>query len=141
MEAIIMILVAAGIFNTLLVSVMERVREFGIMMAIGFSPARLFGLVMCESLWLGLVGLVLAAIVTAGPYYYMATIGIDLTAQMDISGSEVAGVAISPVMYVDIFPENLVMIAGAALLATLLSGIYPAWKAGRVVPVESIRLV
>jgi ABC-type lipoprotein release transport system permease subunit len=141
MEAIIMILVAAGIFNTLLVSVMERMREFGIMMAIGFSPARLFGLVMCESLWLGLVGLVLAAIVTAGPYYYMATTGIDLTAQMDISGSEVAGVAVSPVMYVDIFPENLVMIASAALLATLLSGIYPAWKAGRVVPVESIRLV
>jgi ABC-type lipoprotein release transport system permease subunit len=141
MEAIIMILVAAGIFNTLLVSVMERVREFGIMMAIGFSPARLFGLVMCESLWLGLVGLVLAAIVTAGPYYYMATTGIDLTAQMDISGSEVAGVAVSPIMYVDIFTENLVMIASAALLATLLSGLYPAWKAGRVVPVESIRLV
>ncbi len=95
MEAIIMILVAAGIFNTLFVSVMERVREFGIMMAIGFSPARLFGLVMCESLWLGLVGLVLAAVVTAGPYYYMATAGIDLTAQMGGAGSEVAGVAVS----------------------------------------------
>ncbi len=40
-----------------------------------------------------------------------------------------------------IFPENLLMIASAALLATLLSGLYPAWKAGRVVPVESIRLV
>jgi len=141
MEAIIMILVAAGIFNTLFVSVMERVREFGIMMAIGFSPARLFGLVMCESLWLGLVGLGLAVAITAGPYYYMTTTGIDLTAQMGISGSEVAGVAVSPIMYVDIFPENLVMIASAALLATLLSGLYPAWKAGRVVPVESIRLV
>jgi ABC-type lipoprotein release transport system permease subunit len=111
------------------------------MMAIGFSPARLFGLVMCESLWLGLVGLVLAVAITAGPYYYMTTTGIDLTAQMGISGSEVAGVAVSPIMYVDIFPENLVMIASAALLATLLSGLYPAWKAGRVVPVESIRLV
>jgi len=141
MEAIIMILVAAGIFNTLFVSVMERVREFGIMMAIGFSPVRLFSLVMCESLWLGLVGLVLAAAVTAGPYYYMATVGIDLTAQMGLEGSEVAGVAVSPIMQVAIFPENLVMIASAALLATLLSGLYPAWNAGRVVPVESIRLV
>ena len=141
MEAIIMVLVAAGIFNTLFVSVMERVREFGIMMAIGFSPVRLFSLVMCESLWLGLVGLVLAAAVTAGPYYYMATAGIDMSAQMGGTSSEVAGVAVSPIMYVDIFPENLVMIASAALLATLLSGLYPAWKAGRVVPVESIRLV
>ncbi len=86
MEAIIMVLVAAGIFNTLFVSVMERVREFGIMLAIGFSPARLFALVMCESLWLGLAGLLLAAAVTAGPYYYMATVGIDLSAMMG-SGS------------------------------------------------------
>jgi ABC-type lipoprotein release transport system permease subunit len=141
MEVIIMVLVAAGIFNTLFVSVMERVREFGIMMAIGFSPAWLFGLVMCESLWLGLVGLVLAAAVTAGPYYYMATVGIDLSQQMGGGSSEVAGVAVSPVMYVDILPENLALIASAALLATLLSGLYPAWKAGRVTPVESIRLV
>ena len=141
MEAIIMVLVAAGIFNTLFVSVMERVREFGIMMAIGFSPARLFGLVMWESLWLGLVGLLLAGALTAGPYYYLATVGIDLTAMMGAGSGEVAGVAVSPIMYVDIFPENLVMIASAALLATLLSGLYPAWKAGRVVPVESIRLV
>jgi ABC-type lipoprotein release transport system permease subunit len=141
MEVIIMILVAAGIFNTLFVSVMERVREFGIMMAIGFSPARLFGLVMWESLWLGLVGLALAAAVTAGPYYYMATVGIDLSEQMGGGSGEVAGVAVSPVMYVHIYPENLVVIASAALLATLLSGLYPAWKAGRITPVESIRLV
>jgi ABC-type lipoprotein release transport system permease subunit len=140
MEVVIMILVAAGIFNTLFVSVMERLREFGIMMAIGFSPARLFGLVMLESLWLGLVGLLLAVLVTAGPYYYLASTGIDLT-QMGVAGSEVAGVAVSPVMRVDIYPENAVIIASAALLATLLSGLYPAWNAGRVVPVDSIRLV
>jgi ABC-type lipoprotein release transport system permease subunit len=141
MEAIIMVLVAAGIFNTLFVSVMERVREFGIMLAIGFSPARLFSLVMCESLWLALAGLLLAGAITAGPYYYMATVGIDLSGMMGSGSSEIAGVAVSSVMYVDIFLENLVMITGAALLATLLSGLYPAWNAGRVVPVESIRLV
>jgi ABC-type lipoprotein release transport system permease subunit len=141
MEAIILVLVAAGIFNTLFVSVMERLREFGIMLAIGFSPARLFALVMCESLWLGLAGLLLAGLITAGPYYYMATVGIDLSGMMGAGNSEIAGVAVSSIMHVDIFPENLMMIAGAALLATLLSGLYPAWHAGRVAPVESIRLV
>jgi ABC-type lipoprotein release transport system permease subunit len=141
MEVIIMLLVAAGIFNTLFVSVMERIREFGIMMAIGFSPASLFGLVMYESLWLGLVGLAAAAAITAGPYYYMATTGIDLSAQMGVAGSEIAGVAISPVLHTRIYPENLTIIACAALLATLLSGVYPAWHAGRIKPVESIRLV
>jgi len=141
MEVVIMVLVAAGIFNTLFVSVMERLREFGIMMAIGFSPARLFALVMCESLWLGLLGLALAAAVTAGPYYYLAHTGIDLTAMMGGASSEMAGVAVSPVLRVGIYPENAVIIAAAALLATLLSGLYPAWKAGRIAPVESIRLV
>jgi ABC-type lipoprotein release transport system permease subunit len=140
-EIIIAIIVAAGIFNTLFVSVMERLREFGIMMAIGFSPGRLFGLVMWESLWLGLAGLVVAAAVTAGPYYYMATSGIDMSAMVGEGGTDVAGVGIDPIMRVGIYLENAVTIAAAALLATLLSGLFPAWRAGRVVPVESIKLV
>jgi len=140
-ELIIAVLVAAGIFNTLFVSVMERLREFGIMMAIGFSPRRLFALVMWESLWIGLLGLLLGAIVTAGPYYLLNTRGIDATAMVGQGGAEVAGVGIDPIMYVDIYPESLTLIAAAVLLATLLSGIYPAWRAGRVAPVEAIKLV
>jgi len=136
-----MILVAAGIFNTLFVSVMERMREFGIMTAIGFSPVRLFGLVMWESLWLGLTGLAAAVLVTAGPYIYLWKHGVDLSAMTGGESSEVAGVAMDPVLHVNIFPENAGWIAVAVLLATLLSGIYPAWRAGRVVPVESIKLV
>jgi len=140
-EIIIAILVAAGIFNTLFVSVMERLREFGIMMAIGFSPGRLFRLVMWESLWLGLVGLAVAAAVTAGPYYYFSTTGIDMTAMVGEGGTDVAGVAVEPIMYVGIFAEHAVAIGSAALLATLLAGLFPAWRAGRVVPVETIKLV
>jgi ABC-type lipoprotein release transport system permease subunit len=140
-EMIIMILVAAGIFNTLFVSVMERLREFGILMAIGTSPWHLFRLVMWESLFLGLTGLVSAALVTAGPYYYMNQKGVDFSAMIGKGGSEIAGVGIDSVLYVGIFPENAVAICVAVLLATLLAGLYPAIKAGRVAPVESIKLV
>ena len=140
-EVLIMVLVAAGIFNTLFMSVMERLREFGIMMAIGYSPASLFRLVMLESLWLGLVGLVVGAALTAWPYYYLATTGLDLSSFVGEGGAEIAGVAAPTTMNVYIFPENLVAIGIAVLLATLASGLYPAWQAGRVVPVESIRLV
>jgi ABC-type lipoprotein release transport system permease subunit len=140
-EFIIMILIAAGIFNTLFVSVMERMRELGILMAIGFSPRRLFRMVMWESLWLALVGLVVGAAMTAWPYHYLATTGIDFSAMVGKGGSEVAGVVIDPIMKVGIFPENAALIATAAVLATLISGLYPAWKAGRVAPVESIKLV
>jgi ABC-type lipoprotein release transport system permease subunit len=120
--------------------VMERLREFGIMLAIGFSPAALFALVMWESLWMAAMGLLAAAAMTAWPYWYLATRGFDISSQMDIGGAEVAGVAMSSVMYARIYPESLLLICLAVLLATLLSGIYPAWCAGRVVPTDAIRL-
>ena len=78
MTLILAALVAAGIFNTLFVSVMERLREFGIMLAVGFSPGQLFGLIMLESAWLAVIGLAAAAAVTIGPYLYLASTGIDI---------------------------------------------------------------
>ncbi len=141
MELIIGILVAAAIFNTLFVSVMERLREFGIMLAIGFSPSQLFGMVMLESLWLALVGLAAGGLLTYGPYSYLANKGVDMTEMLGDSMTEVAGVGFDPILKVGIFPENLLLIIVAVLLATLLAGVYPAWRAGSVTPVESIKLV
>jgi ABC-type lipoprotein release transport system permease subunit len=140
-ELIIAMLIAAGIFNTLFVSVMERLREFGIMLAIGFSPGRLFRLVLWESLWVGLAGLVLSAVVTIGPYLYFARRGIDFSAMIGDKGAEVAGVGMEPSVYVGIYPENVVLVAVAVLAATLASGLYPAWRAGRLEPVDCIKLV
>jgi ABC-type lipoprotein release transport system permease subunit len=142
MEILIAVLVAAGIFNTLFISVMERLREFGIMNAIGFSSGMLFSLVMLESFWLALIGLAASLVVTAGPYWYLASTGIRLAAIFgDTSTMEVAGVALPETMRVGIFPGNAAIIAVFAVLAIVLSGLYPAWKAGHVDPVETIRLV
>lgn len=141
MEIIIMVLVAAGIFNTLFVSVMERLREFGIMMAIGFSPGQLFRLVLWESWWLGLMGLIGGALVSVGPYSYLARTGIDASAMTGGGTAEVAGVGFEPILRVGIYPENLLLIGIAIVAATLLAGVYPASRAGRVVPVEAIKLV
>jgi ABC-type lipoprotein release transport system permease subunit len=143
-EILILVLIAAGIFNTLFVSVMERLREFGILMAIGFSPGRLFRLVVWESAWLAAVGLALGALVTAVPYYLMSTRGIDLSKAIEAGQGddlEVAGVVMEPILRVGIFPESVVAIAVIILGATLLSGLYPAWRAGRVNPVDTIKLV
>lgn len=142
MEVFIAILVAAGIFNTLFVSVMERLREFGIMNAIGFSPKRIFLLVMLESFWLAVVGLIASVAVTAGPYWYLSTTGIDFSSIVgDEANMELAGVAMSTTLRIGIFPESAAIIALCAVLAIMLSGLYPAWKAGHVEPVETIRLV
>ncbi|MCX4247099.1 ABC transporter permease [Paraliomyxa miuraensis] len=140
-EVIIMVLLAAGIFNTLFVSVMERLREFGIMAAVGFMPRQLFGLVMWESAWLALVGLLGSVLVIAGPYYHLSTKGIDYSKMIGEGGAEVAGVAMDPILYVRIHPESALVIAVVVVAATLVSGLYPAWRAGRANPADAIRLV
>lgn len=142
-EIVIGILVAAGIFNTILMSVLERTREFGIMLAIGYSPRQLFAMVMAESAFLGAMGLVLGVLITAGPYYYLYNTGIDMGPIMaeNMESFDIGGVGMDTVMRIGIFPENAAAIAIAIVVATLAAGIYPAWKAGRVDPVESINLV
>lgn len=141
MMLVLAVLVAAGIFNTLFVSVMERLREFGIMLAVGFSPGQLFRLIMLESAWLALIGLAAAAAVTIGPYLYLASTGIDISGMIPADQMEVAGVGMSTTMQVGIYGESVTLIGVSALVAILLSGVYPAWRAGQTDPVETIRLV
>ena len=141
MMLVLALLVAAGIFNTLFVSVMERLREFGIMLAVGFSPEQLFRLVMFESAWLAVVGLTGAVLITIGPYLYLASTGIDMSGLIAADQMEVAGIGMPTVMQVGIYGESAMLIGASALAAILLSGVYPAWRAGHADPVETIRLV
>ncbi len=140
---LILLLCAAGIFNTLFVSVMERLREFGILIAVGFQPSKLFALVMLESLWLGFVGIALGVAVSAYPYWYLNTVGLDLTEVYATGGqqADIAGVGMSMIMKIGLYPSSMLTIFVIAMGATLLSGLYPAWKAGKVEPVETINLV
>ena len=139
MIAVIGLMVAAGIFNTVFVSVMERLREFGIMMALGFNPAKLFRLVVYESAWLGLAGLALAGLITTGPYIYLNRKGIDMSGYVGNSPTDISGIAMASELKFGIYPENLVRIVVLAFVVVVLAGIYPAWRAGRVQPAESIR--
>ncbi|EDM76266.1 hypothetical protein PPSIR1_07737, partial [Plesiocystis pacifica SIR-1] len=141
MQGIIMVLIAAGIFNTMFVSVMERMREFGILAAIGFSRAQLFTLIVWESLWVAVCGLIAGAILTAYPYYYLATTGLDTSMFVGDQGAQVSGVTMPAVMYADLYLPHAFVIVGAIVFATLTAGLYPAYRAGRVSPVEVIRIV
>jgi ABC-type lipoprotein release transport system permease subunit len=140
-EIFVVVLIAAGIFNTLFVSVMERLREFGILLAIGFSPGRLFRLVIWESLWLALVGLAVGIVVTAPLYHYLHVHGIDMSARVGNNKIEIAGATMAMVVRATVYPDHAVIIAVAIVGVTLLSGLYPAWRAARVQPVDAIKLV
>lgn len=141
MELVTILLVSAGIFNTLFVSVMERTREFGIQLAIGWSPRQISSLVMWEAAWLGVIGIAIGGLVTYPLYHHLSTTGLDLSEMAGDAPMEIAGIGMSTVLKVGIFPENLALIVLGVLLATLLAGAWPAYKAGRTVPVEAIKLV
>jgi ABC-type lipoprotein release transport system permease subunit len=132
------LLIAAGILNTLLMSVLERTREFGVMMAVGMSPGRLFRLVITESIWLGLLGLVLGVIITIPLYIYMTNVGIDFSSLYE-EGSDAGGVLFDLVIKFRFYWESAVAILFAVFTLTVAAGLYPAFKSGRVAPVESLK--
>lgn len=137
-QFLIGLLIAAGILNTLLMSVLERTREFGVMMAIGTSPSTLFGLVLAESFWLALFGLILGIMMTTPWYLFMYSSGIDFTGFMG-GETSAGGILVDPVLKIRLFKESIMAILVGVFSLTLISGIYPAWRAGRIPPVESLK--
>lgn len=139
-QLIIGMLVAAGILNTLLMSVLERTREFGVMLALGTAPRRLAGLIMAESMFIGLVGLGIGALVTAPWSYYLYVTGIDMSAALG-EGATMNGIAFDPVLRYALPTEMLIGILVTLFLLTLGAGAYPAWRASRVPPLEALRVI
>lgn len=140
MQVLIGLLIAAGVLNTMLMGVLERQREFGMMMAVGMSPMTLFRLVMVECFWLALLGLILGVIMTAPWYYFLYTTGIDMSADLG-NGFSYGGVLVDPVFKARLFPESVVAILVSVFTLAMAAGAYPAWKAGRTPPIESLKTI
>lgn len=137
-QLLIGFLVATGVLNTMLMSVLERKREFGVMMAVGMAPKTLFKLVMIESFWLAIVGLIIGVIISTPWYIYMAEVGIDFTAAYG-DDMDFGGVLIDPIMKIRLFKESIIAILIGLFTLALSAGAYPAWRAGRIPPVDSLK--
>lgn len=136
-QVLVALLIGAGVLNTILMSVLERRRELGVMMAIGARPSEVFGMVVAESFLVGVLGLVVGAVITTPWYVYMQRVGLDFS---EVTGGTTAGgVLIDPVMRISLFPESAVAIVVGTLVLTVLAGLYPAWQAGREPPVETLK--
>ena len=134
---IILVIVALGILNTILMSVLERTREFGLMTALGMAPRGLVGLVILETILLALVGLGAGSVLGFGGHLYLARHGLDIGAASQEKMTAV-GVAIDPVIYSDLDPKRFLLLLGAVLVVTAFVGIYPAVRAARVDPVRAM---
>jgi ABC-type lipoprotein release transport system permease subunit len=131
---VIFVAMGFGIVNTTLMSVFERMREFGLLKALGMRPGRIVKNILTESALILLLGIAIGNILGMGTNWILCFNGIDLSALAQ--GVEYAGMAriIFPVMLVkDILGADLVVV-----LLGLLVSLYPAIKAARFKPVEAL---
>ncbi len=125
-----------GIINTMLMAVLERVKELGMLMAVGMNRVRIFLMILLETILLsltgGMIGLVTGYLVTLLFWHK----GIDLSAFAE--GYEKLGYEsiIYPVPNLDIDVKVAVMV----LITGILAAIYPAWKAIRLKPAEALHM-
>ena len=133
---ILFIVISVGILNTVMMSVLERVREFGVMMALGTKPRQIVRLVMQESAALALVGAALGAALGSAATIWFAYSGIDLSRYA--AGASALGIT-TTVIYPELTSRNLVVSDLSVVLVVLVVALYPAVKAAGLRPVEAIR--
>ncbi len=137
---IIGIIVAFGIVNTILMSVMERIREFGVMLALGTPPLKLRAMILVEGLVIGVLGAAIGLAFGSALTSYLVTNGIDYSEMMGES-FDMAGVSISTVIKAQWDWVSMAAYCVVAVVLSILSTVYPAWKAGALQPVEAMRHV
>ena len=135
---IILLIVAIGVVNTLLMSVMERMREFGVILALGSRPMTLRCMIMLEAVILGVLSAAVGTVLGSLATWYLVTVGIDL-ADLVPETLEFGGVVFDPIMRAEWDPDWMFRIVVYVVCLTLLAAAYPAIKAGRTTPVEGMR--
>ncbi len=134
---IVMLALVFGIVNTMLMSVLERYRELGMLMAIGMNKARIFGMILLETLLLTLAGAPLGAVAGALSIHYFSINPLDLSA----FASSLNQYGLGTKIYFETNPYVYSQITTLLILTAFVSALYPAIRAIRLKPVEAIRKI
>lgn len=132
---IILFALLFGITNTMLMSVMERIREFGILMAIGMKRKRIFLMIIIETLALSLIGALIGMIFASVLISYFGKIGINLSAFAEGLSAWSLSPVLQPVLPFIFYITITIMV----IITAILSAIYPAIKAIKLIPAKAIR--
>ena len=132
---ILILVVAFSILNTFLMAIMERTHEFGIMMAVGTKPGRLMQLVLAESTFMTMVGVVGGIVIGCLLTLFFSTRGIDLGGSSEM----LRQFGIPSRLYPQLSLLSVVTGPLAVLVITLIAALYPALKIRRLTPVEALR--
>lgn len=133
---IVLTVVTTGILNTLMMSITERTREFGLMAALGTSPSAVMMVVTLESFFLTTAGALAGILFGIGFTFYFGHVGIDLSRFL----STVSNLLIGSHVYPRLDISSLLLFLGIVTGGNLVVSLQPAWRASRLQPVEAMRV-
>ena len=137
MTFIIMFALIFGIINTMLMAVLERTKELGMLMAIGMNKGKVFLTIVFETLMLAIVGAPIGMLLGWITITLTGKSGINMS--MYQKGLEQFGM--SGTVYPSLTPDTYVTVGVAIAITALLASIYPARKAVKLRPVEALRKI
>ena len=131
--AIIVLVVAVGVLNTVLMTVLERTREYGVLRAIGTAPAQICRLVLLEVLIMAAITVVRGAALSDGVNYALSIHGITLPVSFTYGG------VVFTKMFTEINARSFYIPGVSVVLSAILISMFPATKAARVAPARAMR--
>ncbi len=136
---IVVAVVVLGVTSAQLTAMLERRREFAVLLALGMQGSQLLRLLLLEAAVLGFMGAVTGLLLAAYPVYYTATHGIDFSKIMkgDIA---ISGVFFDPIIYADMGAWMVLYAFVLSCFSTLVAALYPAFSALRTDPGSALSL-
>ena len=134
--SVVFVVVAIGVMNTMVMSVMERTPELGVMLALGTRGSQLQLTILFEAFFLAILGMLVGTVVGGLLVVWLGTTGIDLSS---ISGALEAIPGITDRIYPVLIFDHVWLPSLLLFLCSVLVALYPAWRASRLDPVEAIR--
>lgn len=133
---IIMLALAFGIVNTMLMAILERRRETGMMMALGMNKPKVFSVILLETIFLTLAGLPVGLLIAWGLSLYTGTYGINISS---FAKEAMSSFGYGSIIYPEFPFQYVTTVLLIVVITAVLSAIFPAIKALSIPPVEALK--